>query len=61
MRRTYLEMEDWGETEGRDVFEDPAERESEILGPDGRPFIIRQARRPIGFRVASRTHTPQQR
>lgn len=44
-------MQDWGETEGRDVFEDAVERKSEVLGPDGEPFIVRRAKQRIGFRL----------
>lgn len=45
-------MAEWGETNGRDVFEPEKQRKSQLLGPDGKP--LRYPRHRLGFDLTPR-------
>lgn len=40
---------DQGQTRGEIVYESDPIQETKLLGPDGRPYIIRRPRMALGF------------
>lgn len=52
-QRCYDDMEDWGETEGREVLVEEKPTHSRLLGPDGHPLPYDD--HPFGFDLSRRT------
>ena len=49
-------MSDWwdGSTEGKTVFITGYERETKVLGPDGKPYVLVQPKQTLGFDLSKK-------